>query len=101
LLLFVLLSDRASHQGERTANQYGYNFFHVTSFVESCLLFIRIHLRVLERVLIRGMECLLPRFVKSIRSGSLSLLGSLRFPHESPANTAIVQAVLGVSPSAG
>jgi hypothetical protein len=30
LLLFVLLGDRARGQRERTANQYGYNFFHVT-----------------------------------------------------------------------
>src|SRR5262245_13624841 len=42
LLLFVLLGDHARGQCERTANQYGYNFFHVTPFVGFRLLFIRI-----------------------------------------------------------
>jgi hypothetical protein len=51
LLLFVLLGDRARGQRERTANQYGYQFFHV--ILSSVFVVIySTSLRVTERLLV-------------------------------------------------
>jgi hypothetical protein len=53
LLLFVLLGDRAGGQHQRTADQYGYEFFHRVSFVGFlCYLFKSLH--VTKRLLVRG-----------------------------------------------